>query len=84
MDSKSGFPAEVDVETIFLRCPDTAAWKEEKMFLLLYSGVAVFHFSCFKYYLPLTEPHNSCLDNEMVLLNRAALRYWHDILEKKP
>lgn len=84
LDSRSSFSAEVDVETTFLRSPDTVARKEEKMLLLLYLAAAVFHFSCFKYYYPLTEPHNACLDNEMVLRNRVALRHWHNILENKP
>lgn len=72
LDSRSSFSAEVDVETTFLRSPDTAAGKEEKR-LLLYLAVAVFHFSCLKYCIPLTESHNGCLDKEMVLLNRVAL-----------
>lgn len=84
LDSRSSFSAEVDVETTFLRNPDITARKEEKSLLLLYLAVAVFHFSCFKYYFPLTECHNGCLDNEMVLLNRVALRHWQNILEKKP
>lgn len=82
--SRSNFSAEVDVETTFLRSPDTAAGKEEKRLLLLYLAVAVFHFSCFKYYLPLTESHNGCIDNEMVLMNNIAFKHWHNILENKP
>lgn len=84
LDCRSSFSAEVDVETTFLRSPDIAAGKEEKRLLLLHLAVAVFHFNCFKFYFPLTESHNGCLDNEMVLLNRVDLRHWHNILENKP
>lgn len=77
--SRSSSPPEITAEIASLSTPDTAAGKEEKILVLLYLTVAAFDFSHLKYHsLLLAVPHKGCLENETVLLNKIALRHWHN------
>lgn len=78
LDSTSSSPPAITAKIVSLRIPDTAAGKEEKIIVLLHLTVAVFHLSHLQYHLPLADPHKSCLENKPVLLNKIALRYWHN------